>query len=303
MIKQCVLLGIFAGALPLLFRLWKPGLFFPILKDIRLARILHYYVLYVLGIALFKRGDLLVLNKDNVVLYVDVLLFFFVLLYAAVFAIVTNNIEDIDADRISNPDRPLVKGVVKPNTYFAAGLVSLTCALLLAYFLNYAALTGVVLISLGYYVYSCKPFRLKRYVFIAKSLIGFNSLVSTVTGFCMVGGTFGDFPVPWLIFVLGPLTFAANFVDLKDTEGDKMTEVNTLPVLLGETTARALITVFTVLTYFMGAFLIEKTYAFALAAATCVAHVYFLYRKPYRETPVFIIYISALVMTIILLII
>ncbi|MDI9342065.1 MAG: UbiA family prenyltransferase [Sediminibacterium sp.] len=303
MVLQWILLGVFAGVLPLFFRVWKPDLFFPILKDIRLARILHYYVLFVLGAGLYKRGEFLVPTSTTVELYFDLLLFFCILLYAAVFAIVTNNIEDIEADRISNPDRPLVKGVVKRNTYYAAGIVSLVCALILAFFIGYVALTGIVLISLGYYIYSCKPFRLKRYVFIAKSLIGFNSLVSTVTGFCMAGGTFGDFPVLWLVFVLGPLTFAANFVDLKDIEGDRLTDVNTLPVLLGEKNARTLITVFTIITYLMGAFLIDKGYAFILAIVTCTAHIYFLYRKPYRETPVFIIYISALIMTLILLLI
>lgn len=54
MVLQWILLGVFAGVLPLFFRVWKPDLFFPILKDIRLARILHYYVLFVLGAGLYK---------------------------------------------------------------------------------------------------------------------------------------------------------------------------------------------------------------------------------------------------------
>lgn len=298
-----LLIVLFAFATPLLLWLWQPRLVLAILKDLRLLRILHYFILCLLGVGLYQRQRLTVFHPETLVLYLQMILFFIALVYAAVFAIVSNNLADVETDRISNPKRPLITGAVEKRSYSLAGYLSLFIAFGLAFLISLKVLLGIFLVTFGYFVYSCPPLRLKRYVFIAKSLIGFNSLVVMVTGFRLGGGHFGDMPLLWLVFVMGPLAFAANFVDLKDTAGDKQMNVNTLPVLLGERKARLVIAGFTFLAYFMGAFLLEHYFIYALATIMCVTHIYFLYRKPYNELPIFICYLSSLITVFVMLIV
>jgi 4-hydroxybenzoate polyprenyltransferase len=209
--------------------------------------------------------------------------------------LITNNIEDLEADRISNPHRPLVQGRVGPRAYLWAGICSECVALALAFAADVRMGWGIFAISAGYYVYSCRPLRLKRVPILSKALIGFNSLSVAVCGYALAGGNWLEFPLSWLFFILIPLSLAANFVDLKDTAGDRAQGVATLPVLLGEATARHFIAAATLATYGMGALLLDIGWVYPLNVAGAGLHVYFLYRKPYDERWVFLILMGALV--------
>ena len=265
-----------------------------ILRDLRLMRILHYVALALFGFALYFSNhnfEIYFSSPDELLVLP---LFIVALVYAAVFAIVTNNIADVEIDKISNTSRPLVKGTVERSPYLRAGIFCLAYALVLSLLANITIFYSILTISAGYYVYSCKPFRLKRIPFIAKLLIGFNSLVVAVGGFLLAGGRLIDFPIVWAVFIVLPLSLAANFVDLKDTAGDSKTGIKTLPVIFGERRAVHLITFFTVCTYLMAAVIINLLWVYPLCAIMTVLHIALLYRKPYNEKPIFIIYISAL---------
>ncbi len=280
--------------LPAICLLIFPAMTRAIVKDIRLIRILHYVALALLGYALYFSNA-----YDPALFLQPRLLLIFALLsmalaYAAVFAIVSNNIADLETDRISNRNRPLVTASVKPAPYLLAGIFCLVYSLLLSLLTDRIMFVGILLISAGYFIYSCEPFRLKRIPFLAKLFIGFNSLVITVCGFMLAGGQLTDFPVAWAVFIILPLSLAANFVDLKDTMGDGLNGVKTLPVIFGEHRALHLIVFFTACTYIMAALIIHLIWVYPLCALMAVLHITFLYRKPYNEKPVFLIYISAL---------
>jgi 4-hydroxybenzoate polyprenyltransferase len=308
------LLVALGGLAAMIARQSWPKLTRALIEDLRVPRILHFVALGGLGMALwlhdYRYPDWII---GKLAFYLEFALMVMALTYAAVFAIVTNNVEDLEADKISNPGRPLVRGAVEKGAYLRAGWISLALALLLAWFTNKALFVGVAGISLGYYVYSCKPFRLKRIPILAKLIIGVNSWIVAVTGYVMVGGTcslenvikghtdtwhcpatWQDFPLAWSIFILVPLSLAANFVDLKDTEGDKATGIATLPVLLGEKWARHVIAAATVATYVMGGILLAIPWVWPLNAVACAAHMFFLYRKPYDERWVFLVYVGTI---------
>lgn len=289
---QLLLLGI-SLIPPVLFWIFSPILSRALFSDLRILRILHYITLAGLGTVLYLRKtdwSLYILAKSLLVLS----LFAIALIYAAVFAIVTNNIEDLEADKISNPERPLVQKKVMEKEYFRAGLFCQFYALLWSFLVQKEMFWGVLAISAGYYVYSCKPFRLKRFPFIAKLIIGFNSLAVAVCGYTLAGGAFHEFPAIWVFFILIPLSLAANFVDLKDTAGDGQTGIRTLPVLWGERNARLFIVCCTVFSYAMAAFLLRIIWLYPLIALLSVLHIWFLYKKPYHEKPVFMIYVTGL---------
>jgi len=281
-------------AIPVLFLFISPVITREIINDLRFMRILHYIALALLGFALyFSNHDIEAYfsQPDELLVFP---LFIIALIYAAIFAIITNNIADLETDKISNTRRPLVKGTVERSSYLLAGIFCLAYALMISLLVSSTMFYSILVISAGYYIYSCKPFRLKRIPFIAKLLIGFNSLVVAVCGFVLAGGMLSDFPVVWAVFILLPLSLAANFVDLKDTAGDGKTGVKTLPVIFGERKAIHLITFFTVCTYLMAALIINILWVYPLCGIMAILHIALLYRKPYNEKPIFLIYIAAL---------
>lgn len=293
MLLHSLLLLISIGIPVLCLFIW-PVITREILRDLRFVRILHYVALALLGFALyFSNHDVIAYfsQTEDILVFP---LFIIALICAAVFAIVTNNIADIETDKISNTNRPLVKKTVKKKTYLLAGVLCLGYSLLLSLFANQAMFYCIAIISAGYYIYSCKPFRLKRVPFIAKLLIGFNSLVVAVCGFMLAGGSLTDFPAIWAVFIALPLSLAANFIDLKDIAGDSKTGIRTLPVIFGERRAMHIIAFFTVCTYVMATVIIDLLWVYPLCGIMAILHIVLLYRKPYNEKPIFLIYISAL---------
>lgn len=278
-----------------LFAFWfNPVLTKEMLKDLRIPRILHYVALASIGMALslknFTNFGIFLQNEG----LFSVLILIFSLVYAAIFAIVTNNIEDLPTDAITNPNRPLVLGKIHTKHYLWVGIFCQIWALVLAYSLSIFIFGGILAISLGYYLYSCSPFRLKRIPILAKMIIGFNSFAVAWSGWVLVGGAAKQFPIKWMLFILIPLSLAANFVDLKDTEGDKWMNVKTLPVLLGQEKATHLIAVFTLMSYVIAGILLANLWLFIPNLFMAFLHIYFLYQKPYNEKPVFLIYVSSL---------
>lgn len=294
--------------LPPLIGWWRyPLLTRELLRDLRLPRILHFVALGGLGMALTAKETgqgvaVLTLEWGLAMGWMVV-----ALTYAAVFAIVTNNVEDVEADRISNPNRPLVQGTVDAVLYLRAGWFCLAWGILLAFgpmlsipctvtdcTAPLALPACIVLISAGYYLYSCKPFRLKRLPFVAKLIIGINSWVVALCGYGLTGSPVMKFPWEWTVFILVPLSLAANFIDLKDVEGDRATGVATLPILFGVRRARGLIAAATLATYIMATALLARAWVYPLTAIAALTHVYLLYRKPYDERWIFLVYVGAL---------
>jgi 4-hydroxybenzoate polyprenyltransferase len=265
-----------------------------LLGDLRLPRILHYFILSLLGCVLFFGSFEKLKQGLNMDLALNFILLFICLVYAAVFAIVTNNIEDLEADKISNIDRPLVKGIIDRKKYLWIGIVCQIVAFAIAALTDLNMLIGIAAISLGYFVYSCQPFRLKRIPFLSKFIIGINSFCVAVCGFVLAGGNMSEFPLLWAIYILVPLALSANFIDLKDVEGDRATGIKTLPVMFGETKARQLIVFFTVCSYVMAAILLNVMWMYPLVAGACVIHLWLLFRRPYNEKPVFFAYLFAI---------
>jgi len=104
-----------------------------------------------------------------------------------------------------------------------------------------------------------------------------------------------EFPLLWATFILLPLSLAANFVDIKDLPGDRDTGIKTLPVIFGESRSRLIIAFFTICAYLMGAFLLNIAWVYPFNAAAAALHCWLLFRQPFDERPVFLVYLSALI--------
>lgn len=274
--------------------LLEPRLTRELLRDLRVPRILHYVALGGLGMALFLRQSGQAGRIPDPDLLWRFLLFAVALSYAAVFAIVTNNLEDVAADRVTNPDRPLVLGTVNPAVYLRAGVLSLLASpagrrpgrppdagrspgdhrrLLRLLVPSLPAETGADPLEAA-----------------DRSELPRRGRLRLRAGRRRLPGVSPS----WALYLLVPLSLAANFVDLKDTEGDRRTGVATLPVLLGERVARHCIAVSTVVAYSAAGFLLAIPWVHPLNAGVAALHLYGLYRKPYEEGRVFAVYVSAL---------
>lgn len=299
--RYLLLCGILAALLPVAYMLLTQPLRLKILlADSRFSRILHFLLMAFLGTSLQVDQSQELLDP---VLLLRFALFFCMLFYAGQFAIVTNNLEDLETDKITNTERPLVKALIPQQAYLRIGIFCLLYSFLLASVAGLPDLLAIGGISLIYFLYSVPPMKLKRFVLFAKFLIGLNSLIAVLYGYVISGGTLLEFPLSWAFFILVPISLSANFVDLKDTEGDRIAGVKTLPVLLGERKAKRLIAGFTLLTYLYAAFLLNSLLISCLILLVCGFHIALLFRTPYSEKPLFLLHNSLFLGLIVLILI
>jgi len=154
--------------------------------------------------------------------YTNALLLIFAAVAATAYGNVINDILDVETDRVSHPDRPLVTGAISIGaaSVFAAALAvsSLALAASSSVFHATAVLIPLALLTL-YSIY----FKRTR-------LIG-NIIVALLTAYALI---FGSLPHPntKILFAPALLAFLLNFCrelvkDVQDAEGDKAAGLTT----------------------------------------------------------------------------
>ncbi len=218
-----------------LYAMAHPRRALALLWDLRPERIIHYALFFLLGIVWLNDGFAL---TASTVLAVPLLVGTIIL--AWLFSVITNNLADIEIDRISNPSRPTVRGTIPTRHYRGIAFVALALCLIQAAAVSFLALYLVSVFIGVYYVYSMPPLRLKRIPVASKLLIGVNSLVMILLGQSM---TYHELRIEsWMaLLVVGSVGLAANLIDIKDEAGDRAAGIKTLPVLIGGRRARFLI--------------------------------------------------------------
>jgi 4-hydroxybenzoate polyprenyltransferase len=280
-----------------------------IAANLRLTRIVHYGLMFVLGIALaFKTsGDGQGLSLEGPLLAPGVfkrLIFMPILiLLGSVFSMITNDLEDFKIDKISNQGRPLVSGSLSPEAYKRIARFILFIILPCAILVDLTTFIVIVLSMGGYFLYSMPPLRLKRVPFFSKLVISFNSLLLVWYGFITIRGPLAQLPPLLVLFFLIGLTGAANFIDLKDYAGDKAAGIKTLPVILGEKKAKLVIGIFFVLCYCSVMLWLAKLWIALILAVLAALQFYLLNRKRYQERYVFCTHLLSIQALIIYLLI
>ena len=264
-----------------------------IIKDIRPYRLMHYELMFILGIVLAVNitGQTLYFPHDIFKLGVVVIAVGLAWLYS----VFVNNIEDIEIDKVTNEKRPLVGGDIDEGTYKNLSWVILFGTFFYAFSISEVFLFLLLTYVASYFIYSAKPLRLKRIPFLSKGFISINSLLLVLGGYHFVNGSLASFPIEaTLLFMIG-FTAVMNFIDIKDYEGDKTVGIKTLPVLMGLKNSKTLIGVFFLLT-FLGAYFIFSELIMLLPLALFgMLELYFVTREDYREEYVFTIYLIGLV--------
>jgi 4-hydroxybenzoate polyprenyltransferase len=269
--------------------LYRPGYCKAIARDIRLTRILHYMLMALFGLIVGNPvigGSFLKLT--------DILRFVFLtasLVFACIFSTVTNNISDINIDRISNPGRPSVTGEIPPQAYKAIGFAALLLSLAYSLAAGYLTMFLVVCAIGCYFLYSMPPFRLKRIPFFSKGIIAFNSLIMVLAGYNFAGKNINQFPSGIAALVIVFLTLCTNFIDIKDYEGDLAGGIRTLPVIFGLKKGKIIIGSLFLLCYALFPYFVGMPELFLPSLVTGILLFYAVTRKRYRENLVFLLYL------------
>ena len=147
-----------------------------------------------------------------------------------------NDYCDRAIDKISNPDRPSVKSLKFNRRYppivTIMCLISLSLSLLIS---PYHVVLIAFMLSIGY-VYSVPPFRLRRFLFVAPSLLTLIFISCYIFGSAIVWGNQVKFHIntSLLLGVAALFWLGCQYKDFKDVTGDKLNGVMTVPILLGQ---------------------------------------------------------------------
>ncbi len=266
-----------------------------ILKDMRPFRQIHALVMFAFGIIL---GPSLAWNQNTVF---DLILVAISTMWACLFIIITNNLEDQEIDRIVNNTRPLVSGAITRSDYQNIAVVAGLLALIYAGAVSYYAFFTILFFMGLYSLYSMPPVRLKRVPYFSKLIIAINSLAFTIMGYVFAGGEVIEFPPLIILWFLVFFTAAMNLIDIKDYKGDKWAGIKTLPVLWGLKKSQRIIGLFLLLAYIIAPLVVGQPYLLIPAVIAGIIQYWLVNRKDYQEKWVFSLYLlSFAVLTILL---
>ncbi|MCA9364811.1 MAG: UbiA family prenyltransferase [Candidatus Moranbacteria bacterium] len=162
-----------------------------------------------------------------------------VLLISAVCAwsssVLINDLFDQKIDRISNPHRPLVAGVMSEDSCRQWIFVFVTLSLLGSLVVHIVFFFLFLLFHIATTFYSAPPFRLKRTPFLATAVSAFSSLLFVFCGYLLANPDQSLSFFPWRVFLLLFLTYTLSLPikDFRDISGDRHDGVYTIPVLFG----------------------------------------------------------------------
>jgi 4-hydroxybenzoate polyprenyltransferase len=213
--------------------------FWPVVRNVRWIQIMIHA-----GLILFGAGLGAFYFPDNLQINIFALFALANLILAAIFAwlasVFLNDIVDLEIDKQTNKKRPLVTGEVSRNDYNQLFWASFVMSLLLSLAVGVKFFLIVLAYQIIGWVYSCFPFRLKRFPGVATFLSALALTLLFSSGFILLADNQDISQFPQKVFWLLIIAFAVSLPikDLKDIEGDKKNGIWTIPVVLGETRAR-----------------------------------------------------------------
>ena len=304
LLTKLVLVYLFV-ALTALFFIWNRSIFVAAIKNLRWLRLGHYWLMLLAGMSLagFKAGNM------DLAVFLNFMLICIAIIFAGFYSIVTNDVNDVQIDKISNPNRPMVTRTIPKKTYESVARTTLYLALLYSASVNMLSFAVISIVLLNYYIYSAPPLRLKRYLYVSKFVISINTMLILLLGYGIVNADIFEFPRSIIAFVLIVYTACINFIDIKDYEGDKKARIRTVPVVIGLDNSKKVIGVFFVIAYGLfscsyGIFhLSMNKQIFITISLFCGLLEYILItRKKYDEKPVFWVYEFSMMFLILLMV-
>jgi 4-hydroxybenzoate polyprenyltransferase len=273
-----------------LFLLWKINRekFLSIVKNARPERINFYTASLFCGIVFAYINRL-----GNPIVPIDILgaLCLFISWTALwMHAVHLNDIYDIEIDKISNTDRPLVKNSLTVVEMADTSKLWLAVALIGSWSAGfYPFFMALVYIACSY-IYSVPPLRLRRLPLIPSFLIGVACLATILAGYFFISTTkeIYAFPIFLSLGIVTMVTLAINFKDIKDIEGDRANGIMTIPNLFPKYGLKIVATLFSISVLLVPVFL-QFYLLYIISIPTAIIGYVILVKKPYVEKNIFIL--------------
>lgn len=299
--KNIYLLGILVFS-AFLFYLHNKIYFIEILKDIRPLRLLHFELMFILGTIIpLIFSSQLIFFPESFSFYLERFFIIIAIIFAWLFAVITNNLADYNIDKISNRKRPLISKTIPKEHYRILGAIFFLLAVIFSAAVNFKILFLIILFIGNYFLYSMPPLRLKKIPFFSKLLISLNSLVIVMVGYIFKTGNLESFPGNIILFFLIFLTAAMNFIDIKDYKGDKKAGIKTLPVIFGLRKSKIIIGFFFLISYIAVLFIIKDAFLLPFLFLLGLVQFFLINRKDYKERHIFVVYFLTIFLLIIYL--
>lgn len=269
-----------------------------IMGNTRTTRVLFYMSLLALGILYaHTKFSVVFVWVDWVGIVVLALSWF----SACMYAIHVNDVADVDIDVISNPDRPLPQKTISVGTMRDIGFVWLLLSLVGAYLVGYYAFFMNIVFTSAYYLYSAPPLRLKRTPIFSSFLISLACLATILAGFFFVSPNkmLDAFPMLYAIGIVVVLTLGVNIRDIKDTEGDRVAGIQTIPVIFGAY-GKQVVGALLALSFLLVPIFLSFYAMYFIAIPYAIIGYWLCARDQYKEQPIFILFFSFCTLSILL---
>ncbi len=171
--------------------------------------------------------------------WIKVLLAVFATWFISAAANAWNDYQDVEADKINQPKRPLPSGMVSPRSALIFSLLMTAVAIILAAFINVTAFVVAVVSATMLYLYS---WRLKSTVLMGNALIATISAMSAIFGGIAAGN---PRPSLWLALIIASAIMGREVLKtLADYEGDLRQRCRTVATVWGRRSARIMFYIF-----------------------------------------------------------
>lgn len=294
--SQILYLLSFIFALTIFYKIDK-NKFKAVLKNSRIERITSYILLLLCG-----SGYAYLKGLSGEIYWIDFIsLFCLIVSWFCLWmhAVHTNDVVDIEIDKISNKERPLTSQTVTIEEMTDTGHLWLVFALLGSWCVGFYAFFFSLIYISAYSTYSIYPLRLRRFPLISSFLISIAGLATILSGFYFISmnKNFRTFPIFLSLGIITMITLAINTKDLKDLEGDSRNGIMTIPTLFPKHGHKIVSILFGLSLLLVPLFLKMPTIFFFSVPCALLGYIY-INKKPYSETPLFFIRFTFLTLVI-----
>ncbi|MEK7568355.1 MAG: UbiA family prenyltransferase [Patescibacteria group bacterium] len=267
--------------------------FFAFIRNIRPLRLFHYWLTFFLGVgaAYLTFGIKPVFDFYNLLGLAVILLS---VAFAWLRSVFENDLNDLEADKISNSQRPLVKKEISADEAKKFNLVLFGLSAVGALIVGYHAFILILFAQFIAFIYSTPPFQLKKFPIVNPVLIAVVSVSVILNGFFWLApsANMEQFPLKFLLAALIIFSLGANFKDIKDFHGDKKAGIKTIPVIFGEKNGKMIVGVLFFLAALGGAVVLNEMILLLPAIVFGAAGFFLINRERYSEKPVFAVYFA-----------
>ncbi len=233
----------------------KPKIF-ELILNFRFLQIIYHIGLLFIGIGF---SYIYIPNTQLPNIYSTILLSIIVII-SWISTVFFNDVADIEIDKISNPHRPLPKGILTIKQSLIYGFLLFITSLLLSALISKNTL---ILISCYHglsWIYNMNPLRLKKIPLVATFIASCASILIIIIGFLSSFDNLINLkyiPLDFILSMLIGYTLSLPLKDLKDYTGDKYANIKTIPVLFGINKSRKIIGINLFISFLVSAILIN----------------------------------------------